>query len=1098
MMQNTSFKLKLVLHRWVTDLFGHNWLEFDLDSSDMGLFRPFADLVSAEGSTDVDISHRFSRHLNKTLPRTAKISQEAIMRYGDNIARHTQQINDRRDRKIEWKYYQWLSLLFTEVYLDEYFKDQEALCEQLNEYLNKHKERWNSKGHRISLPPFELHHLNKVCFQNATGSGKTLLMHVNILQFLKYKTHRMVGETILITPNEDLSEQHERELLASGFEVDRLMADKSPGLSEEADNEKPLVLFTEITKFSKEGIDPESLGNQNLIIVDEGHRGLGSAEKNKGWFRNRSELAGNDGFVFEYSATFEEAAPKNSPIRATYAKSILFDYSYRSFYKDGYGKDYRIFNLPATYDQMQFRYLTACLLAYYQQLRLYQDKAVDCAEYNLEKPLWVFVGSTVTKGRRDTKDNKDTVSDVGAIICFLKQFISDRTNAQTAIEQILEDDGQKTGLLDENGRDIFRNEFNYLKKYTASELLDDIRKQLFRSASSPHLFLFRIRGNENEVLLSTGGASDAFGLINIGDAPQLVEHLKTLKIIDDQHCRESVSQEAKFGSIHESSSPINVLIGSKRFIEGWDCWRVSTLGLMHVGKAEGAQIVQLFGRGVRLKGHHWSLKRSEFAQPHKRKPEHIQYLETLNIFGIDAKYMETFKSFLQKEGVPVMHQETHRVNLNVTYDFGHDLLILRPQKKAGCGRDYDFNLDGAAPLFGEIPFALEQKKIIIDWYAMVDTSHSRKTSPGKVRDKDKLKHAGVFSEMNIAFLDEVDLFFQLEQHKLKRGWANMNIPKTSIVEVLKKATHPDLSWYNLLVPESTLSVISDGNIQIWRDMAAELLKKYAAALYNNQKQAFLSPRLELRKLEASDANFPIKLINKGQGKGFPYEVTVSTNKDTLREHIKGIIRELSQGKDQLGDEYLKGCYLKNHLYAPLLHASTSLGKRTEGDHQEEPKIHIEPVSLNESEMAFVGDLKDFLEESPESTTGFQTFLLRNESRGKGMGFFEAGNFYPDFLMWLVAGKRQSLVFIEPHGLMYEKVDSPKIEFHKTIKDIQARLDNKVQLHSFIISPTKPEELEDVWPEHNVRNANERNVYFMNDKHYLHKIYDKVINEMRRE
>lgn len=1098
MARNSSFKLELILHRWVTDLFGHNWLDLDLDSSDMSLFKPFAELESAEGDTDVDISHRFSRHLSKTLPRTAKISQGAIMRYGDNIARHTRQINDLRERKIEWKYYQWLSLLFTEVYLDKYFRDQEALCEQLNKYLKEHKERWKDKGYEISLPPFKLQHLNKVCFQNATGSGKTLLMHVNILQFLKYRTHRMVGETILITPNEDLSAQHKRELSDSGFDVKRLEGNKGSDLSEEFDGEKPLVLFTEITKFSKEGIDPGSLGDQNLIIVDEGHRGLGSAEKNKGWFGNRSKLAGRDGFVFEYSATFKEAAPKNSPIRASYAKSILFDYSYRSFYNDGYGKDYRIFNLPATYDQLRFRYLTACLLAYYQQLKLYQDKAVDYTGYNLEKPLWVFVGSTVTKGRRGTTDNKHAISDVGAIIYFLKQFISDPCEAQKAIAQILEDDGQETGLLDENGRDIFRNEFNYLKKYTASELLNDIQEQLFRSVSSPNLFLFRIRGNENEVLLSTGGASDAFGLINIGDAPQLLEHLKTLKIIDEHSCRESVSQEDKFESIHESSSPINILIGSKRFIEGWDCWRVSTLGLMHVGKAEGAQIVQLFGRGVRLKGYNWSLKRSERAQPHKQKPEHIQYLEKLNIFGVDAKYMEAFKSFLQKEDIPIMHQETHRVNLNVTYDFGHDLLVLRPQKKADCGRDYDFHLDGAAPLFGEIPPALERKKIIIDWYAMVDTSASRKTSPEKVRDKDKLKHAGIFSEMNIAFLDEVDLFFQLEQHKLKRGWGNMSIPKTSIAEILNKAICPESSWYSLLVPESTLSVISDGNIQVWRDMAAELLKKYAAALYNNQKQAFLSPRLELRRLEDGDANFPIKLISEGQGKGFPYEVTVSTNKDTLRKHIKGIVHELSQGRDQLGDEYLKGCYLKNHLYAPLLHASTKPWRGTEEEPLEKLRIHIEPVSLNESEMTFVGDLKDFLKEPPESTKGLQTFLLRNESRGKGMGFFEAGNFYPDFLMWLVAGKRQSLVFIEPHGLMHEKVDSPKIEFHKTIKDIQARLDNEVQLHSFIISPTKPEELEDVWPEHNVRNANERNVYFMNDKHYLHKIYGKVINEMRRE
>ena len=35
------------------------------------------------------------------------------------------------------------------------------------------------------------------------------------------------------------------------------------------------------------------------------------------------------------------------------------------------------------------------------------------------------------------------------------------------------------------------------------------------------------------------------------------------------------------------------------FIAGWNSWRVSTMGLMHVGVGEGSEIIQMFGRGVR-------------------------------------------------------------------------------------------------------------------------------------------------------------------------------------------------------------------------------------------------------------------------------------------------------------------------------------------------------------------------------------------------------------------------------------------------------------------------------------------------------------------
>ena len=49
------------------------------------------------------------------------------------------------------------------------------------------------------------------------------------------------------------------------------------------------------------------------------------------------------------------------------------------------------------------------------------------------------------------------------------------------------------------------------------------------------------------------------------------------------------------------------------------------------------------------------------------------------------------------------------------------------------------------------------------------------------------------------------------------------------------------------------------------------------------------------------------------------------------------------------------------------------------------------------------------------------------------GFFEAGNFYPDFLLWLVKDGKQHLAFVEPHGLQHEGPGHKKIEFHQVIK-----------------------------------------------------------------
>jgi hypothetical protein len=51
--------------------------------------------------------------------------------------------------------------------------------------------------------------------------------------------------------------------------------------------------------------------------------------------------------------------------------------------------------------------------------------------------------------------------------------------------------------------------------------------------------------------------------------------------------------------LNNKDSQLHVLIGSRKFTEGWSSWRVSTMGLLNMGKGEGSQIIQLFGRGVR-------------------------------------------------------------------------------------------------------------------------------------------------------------------------------------------------------------------------------------------------------------------------------------------------------------------------------------------------------------------------------------------------------------------------------------------------------------------------------------------------------------------
>ena len=62
------------------------------------------------------------------------VSEKQLYEYDQHIVRHTREINERRAEKIQWKYYQYLALLFTEIYLDRYFSNRQRLLDDINAF----------------------------------------------------------------------------------------------------------------------------------------------------------------------------------------------------------------------------------------------------------------------------------------------------------------------------------------------------------------------------------------------------------------------------------------------------------------------------------------------------------------------------------------------------------------------------------------------------------------------------------------------------------------------------------------------------------------------------------------------------------------------------------------------------------------------------------------------------------------------------------------------------------------------------------------------------------------------------------------------------
>ncbi|HCO79992.1 MAG TPA: restriction endonuclease subunit R [Bacillus sp. (in: Bacteria)] len=1003
---------------------------------------------------DTDNVSRFYKHLSTRLVERVELSADILRQYDENIVSHTLRINDRRDKKIKWKYFQYLSLLFTEIYLDRYFHQREKLLNDLNAFVDKFNQN-KSKAEQIEY--YDENSLKKLAFWNATGSGKTLLMHINILQYLFYfyKNYRRdeLEHVILLTPSEDLSKQHLREFEASGLQAS--IFDKNMQGIFRGEEISIIDIHKLKDDMGEKTVAIDAFEGNNLVLVDEGHRGSSGDE-----WRNKREKLSEQGFAFEYSATFGQAVSGKKGLMQEYAKCILFDYSYRYFYSDGYGKDYRILNLQDDEDdQIRHLYLTACLTAFYQQLKLYKENENTYRPFMVEKPLWVFVGGSVN-ALRTYKGRK--ISDVTDVLLFIARFVKESKESISMIKRLL---SGNPGLLDGKGNEIFGNSFPYLMDKSAEEVYQEILLLVFNSTiANATLRVENLKGVDGEIALRVG-EQEPFGVINVGDTNELS---KLCTNYQELLVTERDFSKSYFHEIDKKDSKINLLIGSKKFTEGWSSWRVSTMGLMNLGRSEGSQIIQLFGRGVRLKGYNFSLKRSEALKGEIPEiPKYLNFIETLNIFGIRADYMQQFKEYLEDEGIQT-DVEFEEIYLPVINDYRKRELKLKALRlKAGI----DFKKQGPKPRFSAPSERLSSnEKIIVNWYPKLQIQDSRKKGYSVRETQSATLNKELFSEKHVAFMNIERMYFEMQKFKNERSWHNLSLSKEEIEKLLSNAY-----WYEIEIPKEELLFDSFSKIKRWEEIALVLLKKYCEKQYFYSKKEWEAPHMEYYDVTEADGNFFDE-----------YKISIDTNDDSMIAKLTKLKEELK--KNTLSDFKFGGLEsftFPQHLYQPLV--------KLEGT-----AVKVSPVPLNEGEYNFVQDLKKHFERNQDFYEDKELYLLRNQSRGKGIGFFEAGGFYPDFILWILHGGKQYITFADPKGIRNHSITDAKLQFYNHIKELEQRLnDDEVILNAFTIANTYYSDILNTGLKLTKEQMEEQHILFQNDdkETYIDKMIHRIIEEV---
>jgi hypothetical protein len=416
------------------------------------------------------------------------------------------------------------------------------------------------------------------------------------------------------------------------------------------------------------------------------------------------------------------------------------------------------------------------------------------------------------------------------------------------------------------------------------------------------LRILEIKRAEGEFGLRLG-ENAYFGVVNIGDVSAFKKLLKEKGFEIEQ---DAIS-DSLFDSIKRENSTINLLIGSKKFIEGWDTWRVSCMGLLNIGKGEGPQIIQLFGRGVRLKGKNLSLKRSG-------NPE-ISTLETLNIYGISADYIGKFLSAIKKEDVEFeeIKVPVRVLNREIWKDFPY------PTK------DESKKFERERVLHLRVDTAISASMNLVPSMAVYMAQEQREdvqSSEVETQIASKI----ITDLVDIELFDWEGIYTELLEFKKERGYLNLSFDLETLKEILKERC-------KVIVPND-FEVKDLKDLKNLENIAISLLKSYIDKFYRREKG-----RYEKDIITYKPAGEQLSLFRLASDKVEYYTLTVPANESKLIEKLKRLVENMDALLDEKKEkDILPRIVIDNSVFVPLL--------------LEKEGIKISPPGLNDGEKRF--------------------------------------------------------------------------------------------------------------------------------------------------
>lgn len=826
------------------------------------------------------------------------------------------------------------------------------------------------------------HFINRMSFWMATGSGKTIVIVklVEVLATLIRRGEIPEHDILILSHRDDLLEQIREQVAdfnALGGDL-HIQLHELRDLPEVKRRNPSLFSHREINVYyyrsdnlneeqKEKIIDYRNYENDGrwYVLLDEAHKGDRDDSKRQHIY----SILSREGFLFNFSATFTDDRDK---------LTTAYDFNLARFIQRGYGKHIALLKQENrafkdkedfTGEEKQKVVLKALLMVAYARQAGEQLAATLGDTLAYHRPLLLTLVNSVNTEDADLKLFFRQLEAVG-------QGKVPAAVWRAARQELWDELKDQPQFMFGSGRLAVSQEA--IEALTPARVL----KLVFNAEATGAVEVLLRPSDHQEIAFRLKSSESPFALIRIGDVgPWIKGELAGYELL------EGFTDESYFERLNDEQSPINMLLGSRSFYEGWDSNRPNVITFINIGTGSDAQkfILQSVGRGSRIQPRPGSRQRLQAlynarqldTQVYQQARDLVEPLETLVLFGTRHDALQVVIQALQSEDPQPAAIEV-ALQRNEAGIAGQPLLI--PTYKTSEHNLFELQEQGRFPIDPvELDLLARYVDYLEDTRLLVARHH---LSP-----------------------HQVDTLGQALANSAAHFNTGADTRRTGSLDIMM----PRLARHFSLIPEEfdQLKPVEDEinhfkHIRVFLENISDLeaqIAKVAGFQDPTVKEAALLARYKASEISLEEYTAGVKEVAQAKGEEKFY-------------HPEAIIDIR---------------HIANHYYIPLLLSSA------------ERVNFIQRIIRHPSEVHFIKALEKHLAIANNVFGQYDWWMFSRLDEVLDSVYIPYYNpnkhslsrFYPDFVFWLKKGLQYYIVFIDPKGAMMSEYQH-KVDGHRQL------------------------------------------------------------------